>query len=168
MLRGKLRLAVIGPGAVSIYEQEILADVAANPADIFQWTPASVKKLEVLQRVVKQGIKYRGKHLGLWEYDPELEEGSTLEEGEKRKPMTEKEAKKLDDLYRKRVDKLNLKSEEGTATSRDIPQAKPDGTPFKFQSVEQARSQGKPGDWVYVYNQTLNPPSFVPYQIPKE
>jgi len=167
MLRGKLRLAVIGPGAVSIYEQEILADVAANPSDIFQWTPASKKKLRVLQRVVNQGIKYKGEHLGLWDYDPELEEGSTLAKGEKRKPMTPKEAERLDKLYTKEVDKLNLKTEKGTATSRDIPSAKPDGTPVKFKSVEEARSQGKPGDWVYVYNQTTTPPSFVPYQIPK-
>jgi len=166
MLRGKLRLAVIGPGAVSIYEQEILSEVAANPSDLLQWSPASIKKLEVLRRVVGRGIKNKGEQLGLWDYDPELESDSELSKNEKRKPMTVKEAKKLDDLYEKNLKKLNLETEKGTQDSGNIPQTSRDGTPMKFESLDQAKQQGTPGSWVYVYNQTTQ--AFEPYKIPSK
>jgi len=40
ILAGKLRLTIIGPGAMSDYERKILEQVVGNPADLLSFDPA--------------------------------------------------------------------------------------------------------------------------------
>jgi hypothetical protein len=69
-LKGKLRLPLIGPGAVSEYEQEILAEAIADPTKIFSLESANLKKLRTLKAIVERSPKIHGDTLGLFRYSP--------------------------------------------------------------------------------------------------
>jgi hypothetical protein len=133
LLRGKLRLAVIGPGAVSEYEQKILLEVIGDPTKFFQFDTNSRARLKELQRIMAQGVKVRGEHLGLWDYDHKLREGEKL--------ASDKLSFTAEDQvnYEKKV-----KSGEGMG-SADLPPT------LKFTNVQDALKAGYPaGTKVYV------------------
>lgn len=75
LMKGKLRLAVIGPGAVSVYEQEMLKSVIADPTKFFSLTTTNLAKLETLKKIMDRSIKVKGAALGLFEYNPKREAG---------------------------------------------------------------------------------------------
>lgn len=55
-LRGQLRLALIGPGAVSDQERAILEDIIADPAAIFQLPSKTRKSLATIKKAVERKI----------------------------------------------------------------------------------------------------------------
>ena len=76
-LKGKLRLPLIGPGAVSEYEQEILAEAIADPTKVFSLESANLKKLRTLKTIVDRSPKIHGDTLGLFRYSPVGEGGQS-------------------------------------------------------------------------------------------
>ena len=80
-LTGKLRLPLIGPGAVSEYEQKLLRDAIADPTKFFSLTTTNIAKLKTLQTMMDRSIKVKGASIGLFKYDLKKEPGL--------KPMTE-------------------------------------------------------------------------------
>lgn len=80
-LTGKLRLPLIGPGAVSEYEQKLLRDAIADPTKFFSLTTTNIAKLKTLQTMMDRSIKVKGSSIGLFKYDLKKEPGL--------KPMTE-------------------------------------------------------------------------------
>ena len=69
-LKGKLRLPLIGPGAVSEYEQEILAEAIADPTAFFSLESSNLIKLRTLKTIVERSPKIHGDTLGLFKYKP--------------------------------------------------------------------------------------------------
>jgi hypothetical protein len=133
LLRGKLRLAVIGPGAVSEYEQKILMEVIGDPTKFFQFDANSRARLTELQKIMTQGVKVRGEHLGLWDYDHKLQKGDKLAGSEM--TFTEEDQANYD---------RKVKSGEGFG-SNEIPPG------VKFNNVQDALRAGYPaGTEVYV------------------
>ena len=148
LLRGKLRLAVIGPGAVSEYEQKILLEVIGDPTKFFQFDTNSRARLKELQRIMAQGVKVRGEHLGLWDYDHKLREG-------------EKAAS--DGLSFTAEDQANydkkVKSGEGMG-SADLPPT------LKFTNAQDALKAGhSAGTTVYIRD--IAAEGYRPYTIPE-
>ncbi len=65
MLVGALRLPIVGPGAVSEKELELLNRIIANPTAFISYDPANKKRLEVLRDRVKKQTEYKLKSYGL-------------------------------------------------------------------------------------------------------
>ena len=147
LLRGKLRLAVIGPGAVSEYEQKILLEVIGDPTKFFQFDTNSRARLKELQRIMAQGVKVRGEHLGLWDYDHKLREGEKLA-SDKLSFTAEDQAN-----YDRKV-----KSGEGFG-SNEIPPG------VKFNNVQDALKAGYPAG-TEVYIRDIAAGGYRPYSIP--
>ena len=80
-LTGKLRLPLIGPGAVSEYEQKLLRESVADPTKLFSLTDTNIAKLKTLKSVMDRAIKVKGESVGLFKYGLKREPGL--------KPMTE-------------------------------------------------------------------------------
>tara|TARA_R100000808_G_scaffold20741_1_gene44812 strand:+ start:1 stop:1848 length:1848 start_codon:yes stop_codon:yes gene_type:complete len=74
-LTGKLRLPLIGPGAVSEYEQKLLKEAIADPTKFFSLTTTNKAKLKTLQTIMDRAIKVKGASMGLFEYNLEREPG---------------------------------------------------------------------------------------------
>lgn len=69
-LKGKLRLPLIGPGAVSEYEQGILKEAIADPTAFFSLESSNLIKLRTLKAIVERSPKIHGDTLGLFRYSP--------------------------------------------------------------------------------------------------
>ena len=54
---GSLRTLLVGQGAVSEYEQKILQDTIANPADFLSLDEKNKTKLETLKRAIQKKFR---------------------------------------------------------------------------------------------------------------
>jgi len=148
LLRGKLRLAVIGPGAVSEYEQKILLEVIGDPTKFFQFDANSRARLTELQKIMTQGVKVRGEHLGLWDYDHKLQKGDKL--ASNKLSFTAEDQANYD---------RKVKSGEGLG-SADLPPT------LKFNSIQDTLKSGHPAG-TKVYIRDIAGGGYRPYTIPE-
>lgn len=63
-LQSELRMAVLGPGAVTDTEREILKQIAPDPMVLFQW-PGAVKKLQTLDSGIERKLNIYASAIGL-------------------------------------------------------------------------------------------------------
>jgi len=63
-LKGTLRLLLIGPGAMSDLEQEILEEVVGDPTGIFTVESVTKEKLETLQNLMIRGLAFERENAG--------------------------------------------------------------------------------------------------------
>jgi len=68
-LIGALRVPIVGPGAMSEKELELLNDLVANPTDIFALDSNNKTKLKTLMRTLEQKADEQAKNLGLEKYE---------------------------------------------------------------------------------------------------
>jgi len=64
-LKGQLRLALIGPGAVSDQERAILSSIISNPADIFRFPSATRASLITLQNAINRNLRATASAFGV-------------------------------------------------------------------------------------------------------
>ena len=72
MLKGQLRLEIVGPGAVTDREQEMLDDIIANPTKIFSLDTTNKARLKTLSNIIDRNIAHRAKVLGLKTPDQQM------------------------------------------------------------------------------------------------
>jgi hypothetical protein len=65
MLKGQLRVPIVGPGAVSESEWKLLDRIVANPATIFSLDPISRASLETVNRRIQDQLANKAKVNGL-------------------------------------------------------------------------------------------------------
>jgi len=77
MMKGQMRLLIVGPGAMSEMEQKMLADALPNPADFFRLDSATIARLEGLEYLSNRKLKFQGEAIGLWDYNSKQEDKNT-------------------------------------------------------------------------------------------
>tara|TARA_Y100001973_G_scaffold47472_1_gene70724 strand:+ start:163 stop:2139 length:1977 start_codon:yes stop_codon:yes gene_type:complete len=148
VLRGKLRLAIIGPGAVSEYEQKILEQVIGNPTKMFQIEGNTRARLESLKSMMLQGMKFKGEQIGIWDYNHKMKPGAKKSD-KRRTDYTPQELEEFD----RNVAGRNI------SNASDIPSER------AFNSAEQANASGLPsGTTVFVKDPARR--ALVEYRIP--
>lgn len=68
MMKGQMRLLIVGPGAMSEMEQKMLADALPDPSDFFRLDSATIARLEGLEYLSNRKLKFQGEAIGLWDY----------------------------------------------------------------------------------------------------
>tara|TARA_R100000808_G_scaffold6998_1_gene20556 strand:+ start:2411 stop:4309 length:1899 start_codon:yes stop_codon:yes gene_type:complete len=68
MMKGQMRLLIVGPGAMSEMEQKMLADALPDPSDFFRLDSATIARLEGLEYLSNRKLKLQGEAIGLWDY----------------------------------------------------------------------------------------------------
>ena len=148
VLRGKLRLAIIGPGAVSEYEQKILEQVIGNPTQFFQINENARARLESLKSMMLQGMKFKGHQIGIWDYNHKMKAGAKKSD----KRRTDYTPQELED-FDQNIAGRNVRK------ASDIPRER------AFNSAEQANASGLPsGTTVFVKDPARR--ALVEYLIP--
>jgi len=77
MMKGQMRLLIVGPGAMSEMEQKMLADALPNPADFFRLDSATIARLEGLEYLSNRKLKFHGEAIGLWDYNSKQADKNT-------------------------------------------------------------------------------------------